>query len=142
MSKKKQDYILLDHTADLGIKVRGKTLENLFENAAKAMIELTVRGKSEGKIHSRKIVLSGQDLADLMVQWLGEILYLFEGEKLVATSAKIDKLSPSMLEASVEAVPFDPEFHVIINEIKAVTYHQSKVLKKGDHYESTIIFDL
>jgi SHS2 domain-containing protein len=89
-----------------------------------------------------KISVSGGDLADLMVRWLGEILYLFEGDDLVVTSISIDSLTPSQLEATLETVPYDPEIHEILNEIKAVTYHQIEVSNKGDIWEARVIFDL
>jgi SHS2 domain-containing protein len=110
------DYTLLDHTADLGIRIRGTDPIDLFENAGRALMHLILRMKSPGKTTPLKLSLSGDDLADLMVRWLGEILYLFEGENLVVTE--------------------------ILMEIKAVTYHQIEVVDKGDMWESSVIFDL
>ena len=136
------DYTLLNHTADLGIKIRGTTLIDLFENAGNALIHLMLRAKIPGNPHSRKISVSGDDLADLMVRWLGEILYLFEGDYLVVTSINIDSLTSSQLEATLETVPYDPEIHEILNEIKAVTYHQIQVTNRGDRWEARVIFDL
>jgi SHS2 domain-containing protein len=136
------EFTLLDHTADLGIQVRGSDVKNLFENAAKVLLHLMVRGESLKVTLPRKISVSGEDLADLMVQWLGEILYLFEGEKEVVTFLHIDSLIPSALKASVNTVPFDPEIHEILSEIKAVTYHQIDVAPKRDHWEAKVIFDI
>ena len=138
------DYTLLDHTADLGIKIRGTDPINLFENAGRALIHLILKVKPPGKTTPLKLSLSGDDLADLMVRWLGEILYLFEGEHLVVTSINIGALSPSppSLEAALDTIPFDPQMHEILMEIKAVTYHQIEVVDKGDMWESSVIFDL
>jgi SHS2 domain-containing protein len=138
------DYTLLDHTADLGIKIRGTDPIDLFENAGRALIHLILMIKSPGKTTPLKLSLSGDDLADLMVRWLGEILYLFEGENLVVTSINIGALSPSppSLEAALDTTPFDPQMHEILMEIKAVTYHQIEVVNKGDMWESSVIFDL
>ena len=136
------NYTLLNHTADMGIKIRGIDLIDLFENAGNALIHVMLGDKPLGKTHSMKISVSGDDLADLMVRWLGEIHYLFEGEDLVVTSVNIDSLTPSQLEATLETVPFDPEIHEILNEIKAVTYHQIEVTNKGDIWEARVIFDL
>jgi SHS2 domain-containing protein len=135
-------YTLLDHTADLGIRVFGSDSKSLFENAAKVLLHLFIRGESLSKTFARKIHVSGEDAADLMVKWLGEVLYLFEGDRQVVTALRIDKLTPSSLEASVETIPFDPEIHEILHEIKAVTYHQIEVAQKGDHWEAQVIFDL
>jgi len=142
MSTTAPNYTLLNHTADLGIKVRGSDLRNLFESAGRALVHLMVRGKIPGKTCSLKISVSGEDLADLMVRWLGEILYLFAGESLVVTSIDMDAVSSSHLEATLQTVPFEPEIHEVVNEIKAVTYHQIEVKEKGNHWEARVIFDV
>ncbi len=135
------DYALLDHTADLGIKVRGVDLKDLFETAAKALMHLMTRGESPGITTEMNITVSGQDLPDLLVRWLGEILYLLEGEDLVVTSVHIDSIFPSRLDATLQVIPFDPAFHRIRHEIKAVTYHQIQVMNKGSIWEAQVIFD-
>ena len=48
-----------------------------------------------------------------MVNWLGEILYLFEGEKEIVTSIVIDSISPTCLDATLKTVSFDPKLHDI-----------------------------
>ena len=77
-----------------------------------------------------------------MVRWLGEILYLFEGEGVVATSFDIHELEPKRLRATVRSVPFDPEIHEILTDIKAVTYHEIEVAPKGDRWEAEVTFDV
>ena len=141
MATKTPDYAFLDHTADLGINVRGEDLKNLFETAAKALRHLMIGGESQAKTSDMNITVSGQDLPDLLVRWLGEILYLFEGEDLVVTSIHIGFLSLSRLDAALKTVPFDPTLHKIHNEINAVTYHQIQVIEKGSTWEAQVIFD-
>jgi SHS2 domain-containing protein len=141
MATKPPDYTLLDHTADLGIIVRGEDLKTLFETAAKALMHLMIRGKSKAKSTDMDITISGQDLPDLLVRWLGEILYFFEGEDLVVTFIHIHFLSLTRLDAVLKTVPFNPTVHRIHNEIKAVTYHQVQVVKKGSVWEAQVIFD-
>ena len=142
MDADKPEFIILDHTADLGIMVHGTDIKNLFERAALAMIQIMVMSRPAGKTKSIKLSLDGQDLAELMVRWLGEILYLFEGEKELVTGIGIDSISPSHLDATLESVSFDPDLHEILREIKAVTYHQIEVAKKDACWEARIFFDL
>ncbi|MGD9074802.1 MAG: archease, partial [Desulfobacteraceae bacterium] len=94
------------------------------------------------KTHSMKISVSGEDLADLMVRWLGEILYLFAGENLVVTSIRMGSVSSSALEATLETAPFEPEIHETLREIKAVTYHQIEVTEMPNGWETKVIFDV
>ena len=136
------DFIVLDHTADLGIMVRGADIKDLFERAAHAMMKIMVSSKSAEKSNNLKLSLDSEDLAELMVNWLGEILYLFHGEKKVVTRLEIDSISPSHLDATLETVSFSSDLHEVLCEIKAVTFHQIEVAEKDAQWEAKVIFDL
>ena len=142
MDSNKPDFTIVDHTADLGIIVRGRDLKTLFETAAKSMMYIMVKTKPVEKTEVIKLSVEGYDLADLMVRWLGEILYLFEGEHELVTGVEITNISHSHLDAILETVSFDTNLHEILCEIKAITFHQIEVVKKDEHWETKVIFDL
>ena len=135
-------YRIIDHTADLGITVKGPDKKKLFIHAALAMTDLMVKGNRGRKKFTRSIIVEGTDLPDLMVKWLGEILYLFAGERLIVDSIAIDSLNRVQLKALITFVIFDPNHHEILREIKAVTYHQISVCKIDNGWEARIIFDI
>ncbi len=135
-------FTLIDHTADLGVIVRGDDLRHLFSGAAKSMMQIMVKAEPAHGTSARRLSVSGKDLADLMVCWLGEILYVFLGKREIVLEAEIDSISPTSLSANLVTVPFCAEQHEILYEIKAVTYHQIEVIEKDDYWESRIIFDL
>ena len=136
------DYSLLNHTADLAVRIRGDDLPDLFENSGRSLIHLMLGRELPCEGSTLEIRLKAQDLGDLMVRWLSEILYLLEGEHLVVTAVKIKAVTPSLLLASVRTVPFDPERHEILSEIKAVTYHQIEVTQKAGHWEARVVMDV
>ena len=88
------------------------------------------------------IEVSGDDWCDLMVNWLREVLYLWNGKELLVKKARILSLSETQLSATIEYDPFNPDRHVIKTEIKAVTYHQIQVTGSPAGWESRIIFDI
>ncbi len=135
-------YTMLDHTADLAVQVQGTDPKDLFENAGLVLVDLMVRGPVSAETTLRHISLSGKDFVDLLVRWLGEILYLFDGESLVVTSLEIRLITPERLEGIVSAVPFDPRTHAVLREVKAVTYHRAEVSKKGERWEARVILDI
>jgi SHS2 domain-containing protein len=135
-------YDFINHTADLGIVVRGPHAEGLFTNAARAMTELMVEGDLGEKRSIREIFLDAEDYPDLMVRWLGEVLYLFDGEKLITDTIAFKALSATRLEALLSMAAFRPERHRILREIKAVTYHGISVERKDDLWEARVIFDI
>jgi protein archease len=137
------DFNSIDHTADLGLEVRGETLGRLFENAAESMIQLAVKVPRKRSTETVEIHLSASDLEDLLVRWLGEILYFLEGEKKIAIHSRITSISPQHLDATLQIIPYDPDLHELLSEIKAVTYHQIRVAQKQDRlWEARVIFDL
>jgi SHS2 domain-containing protein len=136
------DYQVIDHTADLGIIVKGPDVRNLFILAAQAMTDLMVEGDISDKTSIRDVSLQGEDFPDLMVRWLGEILYLFDGENLIVNSIKIKSISPTKLKSTLTLTSFEPEHHQVIREIKAVTYHQISVDKTKDGWQAKVIFDI
>jgi len=90
-------YQIIDHTADLGIIVEGEDEKNLFIRAAQAMTDLMVKGDIVKKTVIKDVSLQGDDFSDIIVKWLGQILYLFHGEKLLIHSVKITSISTMTL---------------------------------------------
>lgn len=135
-------YKLIDHTADFGIEVTGNDQKDLFVNAALAMFDLIANpsplvGKSEFDLH-----VQGSDRCDLMVNWLRELLYLWNGKEVLIKAVDILSISEKTLTASLQHDRFDPDIHELKNEIKAVTYHQIKVEQNPEGWKATVIFDV
>ncbi len=142
MNSNKVHFTVLDHTADMGIKVTGSSLEDLFKNAAQSMMQIMVKERPVGKTAPFRLSVSGEDLPDLMVRWLGEILYLLEGESQVVICIDIDSITKSHVDATLQIARFNPKEHEILTEIKAVTYHQIDVARTKDGWQASVIFDL
>jgi SHS2 domain-containing protein len=133
---------ILDHTADMGIIARGDDLNSLFRNAALGMTRLIVSGPAGKTDKTEQVVLEGCDLADLLVKWLGEILYFLQGENLVTVDTLVKTVTEDRLEAEVHIAGFDPSRHKMTLDVKAVTYHQSMVWNDGTHWLGRVILDL
>ena len=134
-------YTLIDHTADFGIHVFGNSRKELFINSGHALFDLvSPPGKIKGE-KSLKVNVSGDDMIDLMINWLRELLYLWTGgEKLVRRIIHLE-IHGSNIEAELSYDEFDPDLHEIRHEIKAITYHQAQVQKSPSCWEARIIFD-
>jgi SHS2 domain-containing protein len=134
-------YRFIDHTADLGIVVRGKDPKRLFRNAARALVDIVVGSKVVRPQATRIIDVKGDDWPDLMVNWLREILYLWNGEAYLVNDVHMMDLSEKGLRAEVALEAYQPDIHAIKTEVKAVTYHQIKVGPTNGEWEAQIIFD-
>ncbi len=133
---------LLDHTADLGIEVEGPSLEELFARAGEAIFELMVELDTVDTAVSRHLVIEGADLADLWVNYLREVLYLWGGESLLMKKVQIINLTETSLEATLYGEPYNSSKHELMMEIKAVTYHQAEVVRTPEGWKGRVIFDV
>ena len=138
----REKYHLIDHTADFGIHVSGTNSKDLFANAAEALFDVITDIDSLTGYDSCHIEVSGEDWSDLMINWLREILYLWNGKERLVKSANITSLSENKLSAQVVFDPYDPDRHAIKTEIKAVTYHQIQVKLTPSGWTARIIFDI
>ncbi len=132
----------LEHTADLGLWVEARGLAQLFESAAPALAHLMVSGPRDGQIDWIPVELEAEDLVGLMVQWLGEVLYLWDGEGLLVVAAKVTEIKNNNLQGRLGVIPADVQAHKPNEPIKAVTYHQAKVAGAGDQWRAEVILDV
>lgn len=137
-------YEVVDHTADVGIRVRGKSLAELFEAAAEATFDVMIE-------HKRKLApaievpvsIDAPAIDQLLVRWLTELLFVFESRRIVLSKFYVDEISERHIEASVFGAKYDSARHRQKIEIKAVTYHHLKVEQAGDGaWQAEIIFDI
>ncbi len=128
----------IDHTADVGIRVHGSTVEELFEGAAAGMFSLITdlaRVKPVGEIEVR---VSADDLPGLMVAWLSELLVLHETQNVLFGKFEV-RLDGPALDGKAWGERIDKRRHELKLAIKAVTYHRLAVDPKEGVAE--IIFD-
>jgi len=133
-------FEILDHKADLKIRVFGETKEELFENAMIGMFEAAKYQKEVKSQKSKvKIKIQSVDLISLLVDFLSEILYLVETKKLVFENVKFKKFSENEIEAMLIGKPLKR----MGVHIKGVTYHDLDIHReKNGTWQATILFDI
>lgn len=135
-------FEVIDHTADMGIRVWGPDLPSLFTEAARGMFAQITDVKRITSAHPRTLFIEGTDETDLLINMLREMLYLFTGKGLLVKSAAIQSLSGTGVTLRIAGEKFDPQRHAIRNEIKAVTYGGGDIRKTPEGLEAIIIFDI
>ena len=76
-------YEIINHTADLGIFVHGNDINNMFENAGFALFDVMLNAEKIEEKVEYNITIESNTIDDLMVNWLSELIYVFETEDLV-----------------------------------------------------------
>ena len=139
-----QGYEFFEHTADVGVVARGVTLPRLFENASKAMFDLVCDRRAVRPRRSVRIAVRGSSLEDLLVRWLSELLFRLETEDILFTSFAVKQVNRTLLRASgvVRGETIDRTRHVLRHEVKAVTYHQIRLVRGRSAWRVRIVFDI
>ncbi len=96
-----KNYELIEHTADIGIRVKGDNLKELFINVALSMFDIIAETKNEQKSKTRRISIrqKADNLEELFINWLNELLSLSSVKELIFNGFKIGKLDENNLEA-------------------------------------------
>ncbi|MCM8804125.1 MAG: archease [Candidatus Omnitrophica bacterium] len=131
---------IINHTADIGIKVSGKTIEELFLNSAKGLYEI-IDVKYNGYEDLLKINLRGDNLEELLIKFLNELIYYIETKKIGGDIEKV-KIENVKGEYELNVELKVKKIENIGKEVKSATYHNLKIEKVKDQYYTVIIFDL
>ena len=142
MSQEYRRYEFFEHTADTGLKVYGRTLEELFTNAAQGLIELLVEKSSIASTDTRLMALSAPSLEALLQCWLKELLFWFSAERFLPGDYHFDTLTETELRGRMLGERFDPARHAQGLEVKGVTSHAYRVQRIRDRWEASVIFDV
>jgi SHS2 domain-containing protein len=135
-------YETFDHTADLGIRIFGRTYEEVMTNAAYALFDLLTDLDRVQETFSYAIHVVAAEREDLLIRWLSELLFLCESRGYLFKSFQFSHLDQTSLQAVAHGETFDSSRHEFKREIKAVTYHQAAVRENDGAWEGRVIFDI
>jgi SHS2 domain-containing protein len=97
------------------------------------------------KVESREQIpleVEGTDRDDLMVNWMRELLYLYQGSGYLLREFLIREVKDTSVKAEVSGEKIDPDRHEIKQEIAAVASHKSRMDKTGNQWTAHLIFEV
>ena len=136
-----KDFEIVDHTADVGIIAYGADVNQAFVNAARALFSLITELDDVEEILHRDIELIAPDQESLLVEWLNELVCLFDTENIVFKRFDVTKLNNTQLKARSYGEKVDSSRHRLKTGVKAATYHMLRV-DKDDGYQVQVLFDI
>ena len=89
-------YEEIDHTADVGIRAYGRTLGELFANAAEGMFSLIAELDTVKPVGEIEIRLTAEDPPTLLLRWLSELLYVHETRHLLFAAFDVNAADGSL----------------------------------------------
>jgi len=131
-------YTVIDHTADIGIRITGVDIKNLFLEAGRAMVAEI--GADTTSVEKNIIIdFIGYDYEDLLVVFLNGLLYEIQTRNFRVSGLNITSLNETNIRAVVKGTVSSAPLK---KNIKAATYHNLAIIKLVNEYETTIIFDV
>lgn len=138
------EFEFLEHTADAKFKAYGKSLEEAFENAGKAMFDVMVEVEKVRPKKSKNFSIESEDLKALLYDFLEELVIFHEMENMVFSKfeLKIKEDDEYSLKGKCFGEKLDRSRHNIKTGVKAVTYHEMKIHKEKDNYWVQVVLDI
>ena len=146
-----RDFELIEHTADVQLRVYGITIEVLFIHALQGMFQI-VEPQSVGKNCEKRgdrlackelpikrdIQIRSYDQSSLLIDFLSHVLYLSDIHNEAYLDCVIHELEKTHMKATIHGIKVE-RFAI---EIKAVTYHDFELKKVNGHWQADIVFDI
>jgi SHS2 domain-containing protein len=135
-------FELLEHPADIGFRVFGATPSELFANAAIAMLSIAADPAQVEPRQSWELTAEGSDYESLLVNWLNEVLFWFDGKHIAFRDFTVHHIEPGGIHATGRGEPRDAARHTARLVVKAVTYHQLKVAPTPEGWVAEVYLDI
>jgi len=136
-------YELFEHTADLGLRVRAPDLNTLFAEAATCLFAAVLEDVASVRPEqSVTIELAGSEREFLLFDWLRDLLLRFDTDHIVFGRFEV-QVRDDGLTGKAWGEPYDPARHLLAHEVKAITYHELKVVRDGEaRWLAEVIVDI
>jgi SHS2 domain-containing protein len=131
-----------EHEADVGLLVRGRDGPELFAEAGRALFDLVCDLSAVEERKTWSLAGEAESTETLLVDWLNDLVYLFEGERAVCGRFEFTSWAATAYRAEALGEPVDPVRHAPRDLVKAATYHGLAVRQNEGGFEATVILDV
>jgi SHS2 domain-containing protein len=135
-------FEILEHTADIGVRAVGRTLSELFENAAVGVQSIALDPQAVLPQTAFPLLASGEDREALLVNWLNEIIYYLDGKRIAFARFQVQQITDTGITAQGWGEPRDRERHPERLVVKAATYHQLKIEQRESRWIADVFLDI
>ncbi len=130
--------------ADIAFEAYGRDLNELFENAAFAIFELSANLDTVEAKQKVEFELENEKLDNLLYDFLSEILFLKDSKYMVFKNVKVEIKEDKKykLKSILKGDTINPQKQQLENDIKAVTMHMFEIKKEKSGYKATVVVDI
>lgn len=129
------------HTADMGIRGFGRTMEEAFSAAALAMVAISVEPERIEQKRKVEVVCEQQDNELLLIAWLNSLLYEMAVRKMLFSKFEVS-IKGGQLTGKAWGEKLDLERHRPVVEIKGIAYSDLEVVREKGKWTAQCIVDI
>lgn len=136
-------FEILEHTADVGIRAEAVDLPGVFEQATLGLLDIVgtwAPGREETE--HVDVAIEADDAGALLVDWLGEVVYVGDSRDAVVTSLAMGEVTEERAAGRLGIAPRDEAAYEGGTQVKAITYHRLSVEQGADGWSATVYVDV
>jgi len=126
----------------VGLIIRAETGAGLFAAAGLALFRLVCELGAVEERDSYELSGEAGDVGSLLVDWLNDLVFLFQGKRIVCRRFTFPEWSPTAYRAEAFGEPIDEQRHDPRDLVKAATYHGLSVRELPGGWEARVILDV
>jgi SHS2 domain-containing protein len=136
-----KSYRVTKRQSELAVRVTGNSQAELFANSAFALFDVMSDFETIAVQERLPLEVEGTDRDDLMINWMRELLYLYQGSGYLLKEFKIHEVKDTIVKAEVCGEKINPDRHEIKQEIAAVAYQHGRMEKTGNQWIAQLVFE-
>lgn len=136
-------FEILEHTADVGIRAQAVDLSGVFEQATLGLLDIVgTWAPDRERTEQVEVEVEADDVGALLVDWLGEVVYLGDSRDAVVTSLDMIEVTSHKAAGRLGIAPRDDAAYEGGTQVKAITYHRLAVDETDDGWSATVYVDV
>src|SRR5512142_2844840 len=131
--------------ADIAFEAKGDSIEDLFRGATEALLETLANPATVASSWKRHITKTDEDVANLLFEWLSEIVYWKDAAGVVFHEAPLTVFLTSgiwTLQARLVGALVDQQRQELRNDVKGITKHLYELKQDGNQWRATVVLDV
>lgn len=137
-----KNYRLNKHQSEIAVRVAGNSQADLFTNSGFALFDVMADIQAIEVKERLPLEVEGSDRDDLMVNWVRELLYLYQSSGYLLREFQVREVKETIVRAEVGGEKIDPDRHEIKQEIASIAFHKSRMEKTGNQWTAHLIFEI
>lgn len=131
--------------ADIAFEAEGDSVEELFRGATQALMEALANPTTVGSSWERQITKTDGDVANLLFEWLSEVVYWKDADGVVFREAPLTLTHENgkwILCSTLVGSPVESQSQELRNDVKGVTKHLYELSQRGEKWQARIVLDV